>query len=90
MATIWTEDFEDAAGATSQIGVTRQAPNHGSVNGSNDGDGDYSGRTNAAAPFNGVDAFTNHEGNHYWTAEDLDSLTSDAPGIPGTHTDTLQ
>lgn len=85
MALIWTEDFESATGATSQAGVTRSAPNHDTVNGNDDGAGDYSFRTTGTPAF-GTN-FTGFQGSSYWAAEDINDIGS--VGYTGGNTDQI-
>ncbi|MEP3892156.1 MAG: calcium-binding protein [Hellea sp.] len=79
MAVVWTENFEDASGATSQAGVTRSAPNHADTanGGGSDlyGSGDYFVRTNGAFGDGLVGVsmeVLNIQDTSYWRGEDLD------------------
>lgn len=78
MAVIWTEDFEDPTGATSQVGVTRTAPNHAdTANGGGPdiyGSGDHFFRTQGDLGVGpGISmSVQNIQDTFYWRAEDLD------------------
>lgn len=84
MALIWIEDFESATGATSQVGVTRNAADRNdTINGDNDGGGDFSFRSNQPndgslgtypAFFTGLQGFG-------WLAEDTDSISGAASTV---------
>ena len=84
MAVIWIEDFESATGATSQVGVTRNAADRNdTINGDNDGGGDFSFRSNQPNDgslgtypvfFTGLQGFG-------WLAEDTDAISGGASTI---------
>lgn len=94
MAVVWTENFEDAGGATSQVGVTRSAPNHtDTANGSGSvifGSGDYFVRTDGAFG-NGIVGVSmevlNIQDTSYWRGEDLDGAAGNPDVINWTGID---
>ena len=87
MAVLWTEDFEDAGGATSQVGVTRSAQQHASANGTFDpaDAADFSFRSNQTEGATLTNPFTNLQGSYAWMAHDVDGI----PGFTGSDTDVL-
>lgn len=84
MAIIWTENFESATGATSQAGVTRNAPNRAdTINGDNDLQGDFSFRSDQPDDgtlftypffFTGLNGFG-------WLVEDTDAIATNPIAI---------